>query len=514
VRNFKLILALWLICFWATSPAFGDKVRLVVIDADTNSILPARAYLKCGGKPVIPPGLPSYRRGLEEHFLLKGEDILDLPAGDCEIRVERGTEYEPNTLRFTAKDGLRVEVRLKRWANMNEAGWYSADMHVHRNPKELAQILLAEDLNFAPTITYHVWSNEASTPFPAEAGGPIKVDERHFYTANSQEVERIQGGPGAIVLFAKDLPIPFDGYEYYPPAVRYTRAAHAQGGYVGGDKVFWLDTYVNAALGELDFIELNCNHFLPYDVDTDLIPWSHWPVEMGYYGDLEFAYWMMDSYYRILNCGLNLPLSAGSASGVKATPVGYDRVYAYLGTEPFTYENFMRVIKTGRTFGTNGPLLDLRINGEIGPGLRLAVRKGQDVKIEGTVRSRVGLNQVDLVVNGKVYRRYFLNGDKEFRLTETITARHSCWVALRAFEPAERTVVFGHTSPGYLEIDNEPVRIREDAEYLVRKIDELIRYTEQKAAFRDPQHKQETLDLYRQARKVYEAVARESGIGH
>jgi hypothetical protein len=123
---------------------------------------------------------------------------------------------------------------------------------------------------------------------------PVRVEPNRLFTANAQEVERIQGGPGAVILLAEGLPLPFEGSELYPPAVSYTRKTHAMGGFVEGDKPFWVDTFVNAALGEIDFIELNCNHFLPRLVDTDLAPWSHWPIEFGYRENRGFALWMMD----------------------------------------------------------------------------------------------------------------------------------------------------------------------------------------------------------------------------
>jgi len=444
---------------------------------------------------------------LEEHFLLKGDDTVDLPAGPCEIEVVRGLEYEPARSQFTAREGAEVTVTLRRWSSMNREGWYSADMHVHRDPKELPRILLAEDLNFVPTITSHVWSETVTQTFPPESGFPVQVDAGHFYTANSQEVERIQGGPGAVILLARKLPIPFEGTEFYPPAVHFTRKAHAQGGYVEGDKAFWLDTFVNVALGEIDFIELNCNHFLPHDVDTDLIPWSHWPVEMGYHGDHQFALWMMDSYYRMLNCGFHLPLSAGSASGVKATPVGYDRVYVFLGNQPLTYDSFMKAMKEGRTFTTNGPIIDMRVNGQVGPGARVSAGSKSPVRIEAVVRSRKGLERVDLVVNGRVHRSIAGGGEKEIKLTETLTPDVSSWVAVRAFEPSPVTVVFAHTSPAYLEVGGRPVRVPEDAAVLLAKTDDLIRYTEQKGVFTKPEHREETLKLYREARKIYERLA-------
>jgi len=494
-------------CLLFGTVVFGEKVQIVVKDAETGQTIPARAYLKCGGQPVFPAGAPAYRRGAEEHFLLTGNDSFDLPPSPCDLAVARGLEYEPAQTRFTPASGVSVPISLKRWASMNQSGWFSADMHVHRDPKELGQILLAEDLNFAPTITYHVWSNRASQPFPNASSFPVVVDDTHFFTANSEEVERIQGGPGAVVLMARELPIPFTGDENYPPAAHFTRETHRRGGYVGGDKLFWLDTYINVALGEIDFIEINCNHFLPHDVDTDLIPWSHWPVEMGYYGDLEFAHWMMDFYYQILNCGLNLPLSGGCASGVKATPVGYDRVYVYLEKQPLTYENFMRALKEGRTFSTNGPLIDFKVNGKVAPGSRIALERREPVEIQATVRSRKALNRVEIIVNGKVWRSYQPGGKKEFRLSEKLEPEVSSWVAVRAFEPAEETVVFAHTSPAYVLLNGRPVSVAADARAILTKVDQLIRYTETKAAFRTPEQKAETLALYRQARAVYEKIA-------
>lgn len=505
-RSTRLALAL-ICCLFPATTGLAGNVRIQVKDADTGKTIPARAYLRCGGQPVFPAGAPAYRRGAEEHFLLTGNDTFDLPPSPCQLTVARGLEYEPAELSFTSADGLSVPVTLKRWASMNQAGWFSADMHVHRDPKELGQILLAEDLNFAPTITYHVWSDRASQPFPNAPVFPTVVDDSHFFTANSEEVERIQGGPGAVVLMARDLPIPFNGDEYYPPAAYFTRETHRKSGYVGGDKLFWLDTYVNVALGEIDFIEINCNHFLPHDVDTDLIPWSHWPVEMGYYGDLEFAHWMMDFYYQILNCGLNLPLSGGCASGVKATPVGYDRVYVYLDKQPFTYDNFMRALKEGKSFSTSGPLIDFKINGKLAPGSRTALTGRQPIAVEALVRSRKGLSRVEVIVNGTVWRTYPADGKKEFQVNEKLTPDVSSWVAVRAFEPAEETIVFAHTSPAYLLLDNRPVRFPADARAILGKIDQLLHYTDTKAAFRTPEQKAETLALYRQARAVYEKLA-------
>jgi uncharacterized protein YlzI (FlbEa/FlbD family) len=391
---------------------------------------------------------------------------------------------------------------LRRWVDMNAGAWYSADMHVHRDPAEIPLILQAEDLNFVPTITTHVWSNDVSRPWRASSEFPAVVEPGRLFTANAQEVERIQGGPGAVILLARGLPLPFDGYEHYPPAVTYTRKTHAMGGFVEGDKPFWVDTFVNAALGEIDFIELNCNHFLPRLVDTDLAPWSHWPIEFGYRGTRGFALWMMDLYYRILNSGIELPLSAGSANGVKATPVGYDRVYVRLGKEAFGYAAFMRALKQGRSFSTNGPILDLDIDGMYGPGDRIDIRGGQELRIRARARSRGVLERLQLIVNGEVAAERTGQDVREIVLEETLRLDRSSWAAVRAFERSPRSEVFAHTSPVYFLLGGRPVVVPESVQDLLQKIDRLIAHTEHLEGFREEAHRKETLDVYRQAREV------------
>jgi uncharacterized protein YlzI (FlbEa/FlbD family) len=401
-------------------------------------------------------------------------------------------------------------VRLRRWIDMNGDGWYSADMHVHRDPADVPLILRAEDLSFVPTIATHVWSTEVNRPWKSPAEFPVVVEPGRIFTANAQEVERIQGGPGAIILLARDLPVPFDGYELYPPNATYARKVHAAGGYVEGDKLFWLDTLVGAVLGDVDFVELNCNHFLPRLVDTDLVPWSHWPVELGYRGPRGFALWMMDSYYRLLSSGVELPLSAGTANGVKAGPVGYNRVYVRLGGEAFDYPAFMRALKQGRSFSTNGPVLQLDVDGRFGPGDRVELRPGQEYRLRARARSRGALERLQLLVNGEVVAEQTGTGDRrELTLEKALPFDRSSWLAARVFERGNGAeawqpagLVFAHTSPVYVLRDGKPVVVPESVREVLRQVDQLIAHTQRLDGFRQESHRQETLRVYRTARDV------------
>jgi hypothetical protein len=505
----RLVVGWLLAVCGGSSAAAAATVRFHVVDDVSGRTAPARVYLWRGNEAVVPPGFSSYSGGDERHFLVPGDFALEVAPGKYRMRVERGLEYVPVELDVDVPRETAVTVRLRRWAEMNRDGWYSADMHVHRDPADVPLILKAEDLNFVPTITTHVWSTEVNQAWKPSAEFPAAVEPGRIFTANAQEVERIQGGPGAVILLAKDLPLPFDGYELYPPSAVYARKVHAAGGFVEGDKLFWLDTIINTVLGHVDFVELNCNHFLPRLVDTDLVPWSHWPVELGYRGPRGFAHWMMDLYYRLLNSGVELPLSAGTANGVKAGPVGYNRVYVRLGSEPLDYTAFMSALKEGRSFSTNGPLLELEVDGRHGPGARVGVERGQEHLVRARARSRGPLERLELVVNGEVVAAATGGDARELTLEKTVRIDRSSWVAARAFEATNDAEswrpaghVFAHTSPVYLLVSGAPVVVPESVRLVQQQIDRLIAHTQRLEGFRQESHREETLALYRAARDV------------
>jgi hypothetical protein len=217
----------------------------------------------------------------------------------------------------------------------------------------------------------------------------------------------------------------------------------------------------------------------------------------------------MDLYYRILNSGIQLPLSAGSANGVKATPVGYDRVYVRLGKERIDYPGFMNALKRGRSFSTNGPILELVVDGASGPGDRIDIRRGQELRFSARARSRGALERLELVVNGRVVAEQTGQDVRELTLEKALRLDRSSWAAVRAFEhPASAEswrpagLVFAHSSPVYLTLRGKPVVVPDSVRDLLLKIDRLIAHTERLEGFREERHRKETLDVYRQARKV------------
>ena len=94
-------------------------------------------------------------------------------------------------------------MKLERIANLREAGWYSGDLHVHRPVDEIEQLMRAEDLDFAPVITWwnsrNLWKEK---PIPKQVAR--RFDGHRIYTIMAGEDER-EGG--ALLYFGLKSPL-------------------------------------------------------------------------------------------------------------------------------------------------------------------------------------------------------------------------------------------------------------------------------------------------------------------
>ena len=108
---------------------------------------------------------------VEMHVTLSAHpSSVRLPPGRYTLTAERGKEYHPERREVTVGDEpVELTVRLRRWIDMAERGWYSGDTHTHRTLAELPNVMLAEDLNVAFPLTD--WVREAFvTPIAQRAG--------------------------------------------------------------------------------------------------------------------------------------------------------------------------------------------------------------------------------------------------------------------------------------------------------------------------------------------------------
>lgn len=488
-------------------------LQVTIIDQATGRKVDARCYLTgVSGHHWTPSGAITYVKPPEQDFIaLKGFEIA-LPPGKYVLRVERGTEYRPYQRPIEIKGGeiLRQKVELRRWINMNAREWYSGDLHNHRNWRELPEILLSEDLNLAPTTTNWVWVDRTISIQPPEGEQAIRrVDATHAYSIYDAEIERDGLGPGAIDLLNLKKPIEFHGYELAPPNTTFTKEAHEQGGWVDAEKITWRDGTALVALDQVDSVGLVYNSFSPYGVELGGGNTLKYKPEYDTPGGM--MYWAMDVYYRLLNCGFKLPVSAGTASGVKPTPLGYDRVYVHIPGK-FSYREWFRELKAGHSFATNGPMLFLTVNGhEVGDTIHFPSDAGENarqVRVHAEVYSQGALSRLEILWKGKIVKS-IVAPPKSHRLSSdfVFTVPRTGWFVARAFEKPTKTVHFAHTSPVYVEVGHDRGIVPGDARSFARLMDRDIKYYQNSSGFHSAADRQAMVNMYKRARAVYLRLA-------
>lgn len=477
-----------------------------VVDADTGKDLPCRVYLESNdGKwyfanpqesegSAVPYDVTRSPESFEKHTTVSAHPfVFDVPPGRYRIVVERGKEYDSQAHSVTVeKRPVRHTIRLQRWINMADLGWYSGDTHVHRSLEELPNVMLAEDLNVALPLSY--WVRDAYTPpLKADESAAVKaelihVDRNHvIWPMNTEyEIFTVNGKRhtlGAVFVLNHRQPL----VPAAPPVSPIAAAARRQNSLLDLDKHSWPWSMMLVPVMNVDLFELSNNHIwrtkfyfkkwtlkqLPraWNIETDADGFTEW-------GWMDFGF---KTYYALLNCGFGMRPTAGTASGVHPVPLGFGRVYVHLPSG-FDYDKWIEGLNAGRSFVTTGPMLFARFNGQL-PGATFASRGPTSVRVQGSAKSGRPLNRVEIIKNGEVERVIQATNESpdgnrwSTDFSEDVTVDHTSWIAVRCFVelPKDGRLRFAHTAPVHVNISERPLRPRQfETGFLLKSIETEI----------------------------------------
>jgi hypothetical protein len=213
-----------------------------------------------------------------------------------------------------------------------------------------------------------------------------------------------------------------------------------------------------------------------------------------------------DTLYRYLNLGMRVPFSTGTDWFI----YDFARVYVPVFGE-FTTAGWLAALREGKSYITNGPLLELETErASIGESLHLVGPNRVTVVARGM--GRLDFGALELVHNGKVVRRVPAKSVEGYFAADM---RHSLvidgpgWFALRIPEDVGKTELdhplFAHTSPIYIEMQGRGEIFRVDtARELVEEMRASIQTIQEKAVFADDAERQRVLDVYESAIKKLE----------
>lgn len=495
-----------------------SSLSATIVDGATGEPTPVRVRLTDAEGAIAP--LPEAAIGVmygyedqpfgyhfqgDSSFYVDGAFDVRLQPGTYRLSLSKGNEYErqEHELRLESGDQLSRTFRLGRWIDMPERGWFSADDHIHvkRSPRDNPFILTwiaAEDVHVGALLqmgdfwtTYfaqYAWGRDGvyqvedyfitsgqEDPRTHEVGHTISLGADEFVRVRFQEPypihehagETASSSVGIRGVWGARVP----GYYYYD---RVFDRVHELGGLTGyAHKATSFHGYRGLTLDVLrkkvDFLEI-----------------------------LQFGHMELEHYYHFLDLGFKLTATAGSdfPYGVESygVRIGAERFYTYVGGE-FDFDSWLAGLRAGHTFVTNGPILDLKVNGKI-PGEELEVPAGSRLTITAQTSGherQVPLERLEIVSHGQVLKSATV--DEPGQSTEHLTVEmelpveHGLWIAARTSEQAEQPrgrnhihPGLAHTTPVYVTVDGSGFHNPETALHFLNLSEAYLQELEQEIA--------------------------------
>jgi len=497
------------------------RLTIRVTDSLTGRPLPARISVTLAdGRSAAPDdawrhaddAFDRHERTFEVgYFHSEGTSTLTAPAGPLQVEVTHGPEYGVVRREVTVAANRLTTVAVPMSRMMTLSGWTSGDLHVHMNyaghyratPATLARQARAEGLNLVENL---VVNKEDRIPdIGYFTGHPDPVSTPDLLIVHDQEFHTSWWGHLGVLGLTDHLLLPgYSGYagtpgaSLFPDNATVADQAHRQGGLAGYVHPFDTDPDpadsatpltvglpVDVALGKVDYLEV-----------------------VGFSDHLATS----RVWYRLLNCGFRIPAGAGTDAMTNYAslrgPLGTDRVYVQSGL-PMDRGRWYAALKAGKTFATNGPLLQLSVGG-VGIGGELSLAAGRRVPVKVTMRSNVPLDHLQLVRNGSIAAEIHLAGPRTSAdTTIMVDAPESSWYLLRgysdrAIEPVLDIYPFGTTSPVYVTVAGKPVRSPADAEFFLIWLDRLAAAASAHPGWNTSQERREVLERIRLASEEFE----------
>jgi hypothetical protein len=463
----------------------------------------------------------------------KNGESVTLPHGYYTIKSTGGPEYLAQTAEFNvdANSPASLSIKLQRWINTAQYGWYSGDPHIHAagcshyqkptegvNPEDMIRQIAGEKLNLASVLTW----------------GPGYYHQKKFFTGLDDKLSsdnqlmhydlEISGFPSSdsghlALLGLKDQDYPGakrleDWPTWNVPVLDWAKKQGAVTGYTHSGWGLQVSDTTVPTMQIPGFDGIGANEYI---VDVT----RPGTIDFLAGGDTPYV-WELSIWYHTLNLGYRTRI-AGETDFPCITDdrVGLSRTYVKLDA-PLTYRKWIDGLRDGKSYLSDGRahLMDFKINNSTDdirltqPGKVKVTLKAfamldkvpnttlqklpYDQKPYWTIeRARIGdTNEipVELIVNGKSVATKTIPADGKLHDIEfEAQIDKSAWVAVR-------TIPAAHTNPLWVNLNNQPILSKESAEWCLRAVQQCW---SQKVRFIKASERQAARTAYEQAEQVY-----------
>ena len=442
---------------------------LTIVDQQTGKPIACRVHLvNAAGVPRKALKCPFW----QDHFVCPGQVSLKVPRGNFTFVIERGPEYADATGYFTMNDFAedRKTAELKRAVDMASEGWWAADLRVRRVARDVELLMQAEDLHLVVDVPPARDEPEAVKQFKP---GLLQFDGQR-YCQLLEPQNKTSGGRLAIDLgagFDQDGAAPTDAAQPQAGGENSTTQQPGRWWYDVDDPAA-PDLPVWLAQGKADSLSLLGGQLVRGKNET-----GKKTARKHSDDGRAAAERAQQVYFHVLNCGLHLPPSAGSESGVAANPVGYDRMYAWVDKSDFTRDRWWRAFRMGRVTVTNGPLIRPLANGRL-PGHDFRLLDGKlELDVAMNLTTRDPITYLELVKNGRTAASIRLSDWAKTGHFPPVRFDEPGWLLVRVVTDVPHTYRAALSAPWY--VAGPGARIsRKSVEYFLARLKARARAAE------------------------------------
>ena len=487
-------------------------VHVQVVDAETGKPVATRArFLGPRGEYLPPYGHPADVNtnwfedeggnivlGGSTFAYLPGEFQMSLPVGEVFVELHKGFEYTPVRKRLVIKPGdRRLKLAVQRFTDMRRQDFVTADTHVHFISPQTAWLEgQCEGLNLVNLLSSQ-WG-KLFTNVGDITGRPsgcsteetivyVGTENRHHLLGHISMLG-VKGNP----VFPMCTGGPGEAWFGDPDAramADWADECRAKGGVVIRPH-FPSPNCENSAdivLGKYDALEIRMFNLVGNTMRA--LPVEEW--------------------YRYLNCGYRLSVVGGTDKMSAGMPVGGVRTYARLDhNDEFTFDNWGKAVRAGRTFTTSGPLIGFTVEGrEVGDEFHLPAGGGM-IEVDAWAVCAQPMHGLEVVYNGEVVASTVSRtGDNKFALRTKVKVTRSGWLAARCFSRHQvwhcwPINVAAHTSPVYVTVGREEAFSPSDAVYIMTLVHGGMEWLDTLSIKSDEQ-------THRRLRSVFEKAERD-----
>ncbi len=417
---------------------------------------------------------------------------VKLPVGTYLISASRGPEYSMDKKAVEILKNKQQELIFRLDRVLETPNLIAVDPHMHTQKSdgrvlipERIKSVVAEGVEVAVATDHNYIADYFPTLkrlglnkyLAVIAGNEVTVSGLIHYNTYPLKYRPEEENNGAIYPVAEEVSPLFNRSRKKDPKA-ILQVNHPRSGTIGYFNNYLLDLE-SAAFARVNF-----------DTSFDVLEVMNGP----YFHSSNF--WAIEDWLHLLNRGYYFPLIGSSDShSIDRGEPGYSRTYVmYEGEEGdnLNWEAIALSLKKGRSFASNGPLVELKVNDKYSPGDSFTSSSGKaEIWIKVQSAPWVAVDEVRLIVNGerkiifpvksaeeepqKFTKKLSLKLEKDSYIAAEVLGKKSLYPVLQQYSKKgllkDATLPYALTNPVFIDVDGngkfdppqpEKIKLRSD----------------------------------------------------